>query len=250
MKVRVLILAGGKGTRMGASVPKALVPICGKPIIDYILDAVKTSGVDPLPALVVGHDLEGLRAHVGDRAEFVIQQEQKGTGHAVMVAQDQLKDADVVLVSYGDHPFYQAQTYQQILEKHLSTHATITMLTTVLPDFADWKSLFLQWGRIVRTNTGEIIDITEYALCSDEEKKITEVNNGMYCFNGEWLWNNIDQLRDDNAKKEFFLTDLIELALQQKRIVETVHCDPEQGIGVNTPAEVAIAECLVQDELL
>lgn len=242
MKTRVLVLAGGKGTRMGAPVPKALVEICGKPIVDYILDAVDESGVDAKPALVIGHDLEGLKEHVGERAEFVIQEKQLGTGHAVMVAEDQLKDVDAVLVSYGDHPLYESSTYKEIVEKHHVACATITMLTTQLPDYDGWRSLFTHWGRIVRDEAGAVQSITEYKLCTDEEKQITEVNNGMYCFDGPWLWENIKSLSDDNAKHEYLLTDLIAMALEQEKVIETISCDPEHGIGVNTPEEVAIAE--------
>ena len=245
MKTRVLVLAGGKGTRMGAPVPKALVEICGKPIVDHILDGVVESGVDTTPALVIGHDLDSLKAHVGDRAEFVIQHEQLGTGHAVMVAEDQLKDVDTVLVSYGDHPLYAPSTYKGIVEKHHASGATITMLTTQLPDYEGWRSLFTHWGRVVRGDDGAVQSITEYKLCTEEEQAITEVNNGMYCFDGAWLWENIKNLSDDNAKGEYLLTDLIAMALVQGKKIETISCDPEQGIGVNTPEEVAIAEKLV-----
>ena len=230
---------------MGATVPKSLVPICGKPIIDYILEAIAESGVDSKPALVVGHDLEDLMKHVGDRAEFVIQNEQLGTGHAVMVAEDQLFDAETVLVSYGDHALYKPITYKEIVEKHDASNATITMLTTKLQNYDGWRSLFLHWGRIVRDTQGFVASITEYKLCTEEEKTITEVNNGMYCFDGAWLWANIDALQNDNAKGEYLLTDLIARALQQDRRVETIHCDPEHGIGVNTLEEGAIAENLI-----
>lgn len=230
---------------MGAPVPKALVPICGKPIVDYILEAVAESGVDPKPALVIGHDLETLKEYVGDRAEFVIQHEQLGTGHAVMVAEEQLKDVDVVLVSYGDHPLYKAETYQDIVEKHIASGATITMLTTVLPDYDGWRELFYHWGRIVRDAAGAVRAIIEFKLCTEEEKEITEVNNGMYCFDGAWLWENIKQLSDQNAQGEYLLTDLPGLAIAQGKTVETTTCEPQHGIGVNRPEEVAIAEKLL-----
>ncbi len=240
--VRVLILAGGKGTRMGAAVPKALVPICGKPIIDYILDAVEKSGIDTHPAVVIGHDLETLRQHVGDRAELVIQYEQHGTGHAVMVAREALRDAKIVLVVYGDHALYTADTYRSVAHRHVESGATITMLTTMLPDYHDWRNVYAHFGRILRGNDGDVIAIKEEKLCTEEERAITEVNNGMYCFDGTWLWDNIDDLSNDNAKGEYLLTDLIATALHQGCRVETVACPPELGIGVNTPEEVAIAE--------
>ena len=242
MSVRALILAGGKGTRMGAPVPKALVEICGTPIIDHLLNAVEQSGIDAHPAVVIGHDLEKLRDHMGDRVETVIQNEQRGTGHAVMVARDQLKDVGTIVVMYGDHPLYRPDTFQQIVERHESSGAAVTLLTTILPDYDDWRGVFTHFGRIIRNENGGFRAITEYKLCSEEEKRIKEVNNGLYCFDGHWLWENIDQLSDDNAKEEFLLTDMLAIAVEQGKIIETVSCLPEEGIGTNTSEEVKIAE--------
>lgn len=227
---------------MGATVPKALVQICGKPIIDYMLEAVQASGIDACPAVVIGHDLETLRRHVGDRAELVVQSEQHGTGHAVMVAQEAMRDAKTVLVVYGDHALYTPDTYRAVVDQHRESGATITMLTTVLPDYDEWRSVYTHFGRVLHDATGAVKEIKEYKLCDEEEKDVREVNNGMYCFDGAWLWSNIDALGNDNAKKEYLLTDLIAIALHQGRAVETVACSPELGIGVNTPQEVAIAE--------
>lgn len=227
---------------MGAAVPKAMVPICGKPIVDHMLDVIAKSGVDAHPAIVIGHDLETLRQHVGDRAECVIQYEQHGTGHAVMVARDALMDVETILVVYGDHALYRPDTYAAVAEHHRTSGATITMLTTVLPDYDDWRSVYTHFGRILRDEKGTVREIKEEKLCNDHEKAVREVNNGMYCFSGAWLWENINALSNDNSKKEYLLTDLIALALHQGRAVETVPCDPETGIGVNTPQEVVIAE--------
>ena len=227
---------------MGAAVPKALVPICGKPIIDHILDAVVESKVDAHPALVIGHDLDTLRQHVGNRAEFVIQYEQHGTGHAVKVAHDALKDAKTILVVYGDHALYRPETYALVAEHHRASGATITMLTTMLPDYDDWRSVYTHFGRILRDESGVVKEIKEEKLCDDHEKAVREVNNGMYCFDGAWLWHNIHALSNDNAKEEYLLTDLIALALKQGQRVETVPCDPETGWASTPPEEVAIAE--------
>lgn len=242
MKTKVLILAGGKGSRMGADVPKALVPICGKPIIDYILDSIQESGVDSRPAVVVGHDLTRLIEHVDDRADIVYQDEQHGTGHAVMVAEEQIEAVDTLLVTYGDHALFEADTYKAIVEKHESGDAAITMLTTELPDYDDWREVYTHFGRILRGADGHVEAIKEYKLCSEEEKGVKEVNNGMYCFDAKWLWENVHLMSNDNPKGEYLLTDMIAVALEQGRGVETISCAPEHGIGVNTPQEVAIAE--------
>jgi len=238
--IRVLILAGGKGTRMGSVVPKPLVQICGRPMIDRILETVSLSGVDERPAVVVGYSPELVKEKLGERAEVVMQEEQRGTGHAVMVAEKFLKGADIVLVTYGDHALFSEDTFSNIVDVHKKSGAVITMLTTLLSDYDEWRSVYTHFGRIIRD--GGDVEIKEYKMCSDDEKGILEVNNGMYCFDGEWLWENISLLSDDNVKKEFLLTDLIKLARLQGENISTVHCSPEEGIGVNTPEEVAIAE--------
>lgn len=245
--VRVLILAGGKGTRMGADVPKALVQINGKPFIDYILERVTQSGVDPTPAVVVGHDLDQLKAHLGTRAELVVQEEQLGTGHAVLVAHEQLQEAADVLVTYGDHPLYAAETYRKMIDHHRTSGAVITMLTTEVEDFEGWRSLFLHWGRVLRNEDGEVTAVREFKVCSDQEKAVREVNNGMYCFDGEWLWKNVSQIDNNNPKGEYYLTSLFEMALAQGKKIETISCEAEEGIGINSPEELAIAEKIVQN---
>jgi len=227
---------------MDVEVPKPLVELCGKPILEYVLSAVEASGIDSKPAVVVGYQPDVMKSFVGDRAEIVMQDEQKGTGHAVMVAEDQLKDADVVLVSYGDHALYHPNVYKDIVEKHNVTGAKITMLTTELPDYDGWHAVYTHFGRILRDSDGRVNAIREYKMCSDEEKKILEVNNGMYCFDGRWLWENIKQLSDENKKKEYLLTDMIAIAMEQGHEIQTTTCPPEQGIGVNNLEEVALAE--------
>lgn len=227
---------------MGADVPKPLVELCGKPILEYVLNSVKESGVDSKPAVVVGYQPDVMKAFVKDRAEIVMQEEQRGTGHAVMVAESQLKDADVVLVSYGDHALYTPDIYSEIVSKHLDESAIITMLTTTLPNYDGWHSLYTHFGRILRHDNGSVEAIKEYKMCDDSEKNILEVNNGMYCFDASWLWNNISKLSDDNKKNEYLLTDMIAIAMDQGHGIQTITCKPEYGIGVNTKEEVALAE--------
>lgn len=249
MNSRILILAGGKGSRMGAPVPKAMVPVDGIPIIDRILSAVALSGVDKKPAVVIGHDLETLRRHIGDRAEFVIQHEQRGTGHAVIVANDALKAADNIVVFYGDHPLYAPQTIRDLISHHEQRRDVITMTTVTLPDFEDWRAVYTHYGRILRNANGTVCAIREYNLCTESERAVMEANNGLYCFDGSWLWQNIGKLSDENAKREFLLTDLIALAVEQGAGVSTSPCSVEEGIGVNTPEEVAIAERICREHL-
>ena len=227
---------------MGAEVPKTMVPIGGKPIIDHLLEAIEESGVDDVPGVVIGHDLDVLKEHLGDRVECVIQDEQLGTGHAVMVARDQMKGVGSLMVTYGDHPLFSADTFKNVASTHAEGDSVITMITVPLPDYEGWRSVYTHFGRILRDGNGGVAAIKEYKHCSESEREIVEVNCGLYCFDGSWLWDNIDKLEVRNDKGEYYLTDLIALALKQGRGVETVHCPPEEGIGVNTPQEVEIAE--------
>lgn len=242
MSTRVLVLAGGKGTRMGALVPKALVPVGGVPIIDRILATIAQSGVDPFPAIVIGHDLEILRTHMGSRVQCVIQQQQRGTGHAVLVARDTLRDAESVTVFYGDHPLYSAETIRALVDAHAVNDAVITMTTVTVDDYEEWRAVYTHYGRILRDERGAVQAICEYSMCNEAQRHVREVNNGLYCFTGAWLWSNIDKLTDQNSKGEFLLTDLIALAIEQKEIVATSGCPATEGIGVNTPDEVRMAE--------
>ncbi len=229
---------------MGAPVPKAMVTVDGIPIIDRIFSAVKLSGVDEKPAVVIGHDLHTLKQHIGDRAEFIIQHEQRGTGHAVMVAQEALALVKNVVVFYGDHPLYAPRTIRELVERHKQNEVAITMTTVVLPDYDDWRAVYTHYGRILRDANGAVFAIREHKLCTDDERLVREVNNGLYCFDGPWLWKNISQLSDENPKQEFLLTDLIALAVKHGAGVATSLCSAEEGVGVNTPEEVLIAERL------
>ena len=179
MTLRILILAGGKGSRMGASVPKAMVEIGGRPIIEHILSAISKSELDEKPTIVGGHGLEMLTAYVGDRAEFVLQHEQRGTGHAVMVVECALQGADTILVSYGDHALYTGETYRRIAEHHNRFKPAITMLTTVLPDFESWRKVYWNFGRVFRSVDYRVVKIKELKDCLPEETMCREVNNGM-----------------------------------------------------------------------
>lgn len=242
MQIRILILAGGKGSRMGASVPKAMVKIGGRPIIDHLLYTIDESGLDGKPTIIVGHGLEILTAYVGDRAKYILQHEQRGTGHAVMVAEGELQNTKTILVTYGDHALYTAETFCRVTEHHKRVQPAITILTTTLPDFEDWRKVYWNFGRVFRSTDSRISEIKELKNCSPEETMYREVNNGMYCFDSEWLWRRIHDLSDNNPKREFLLTDLIAFAVADGLAVEAVSCPPEEGIGVNTPEEVEIAE--------
>ncbi len=242
MHIKFVILAAGKGTRMQSDIPKALTRIGEKPILQYLFDSIQQSGVDGTPVVVVGHGRDKLCEFFGAVCDYAVQDEPLGTGHAVMCAREKAAGADAVAVLYGDHPFVSSQTLRNLAELHQTKGAVISMMTTTVPSFEGWHSVFLHWGRILRDGHGHMIGIREYKDAMESEQEIREVNPAMYCFDAAWLWDNISQLKNTNAKGEYYLTDLIELAVAQRREIASLSIAPEEAIGINTPEELRIAE--------
>lgn len=242
MLFRFVILAAGKGTRMQTDIPKPLVPVMGKPIIHRLLDAVEASQVNGTPVLVVGHGREQIEASVGTRSTYVVQEDQLGTAHAVGVAKDAVGAADAVIVLYGDHPFIRPETLRTLAETHASSEGVLTMMTVKVPSFEGDYRVFEHWGRVLRDYDAHVIGIREDKDAMDSEREILEVNPAMYCFNATWLWENIREVKNYNAKGEYYLTDLVELAVSQGKRIATVLVAPEEAVGVNTKDELAVAE--------
>jgi len=247
MNTKVIILAAGQGKRMGADIPKALVPIAGRPMIFYLLDAVSLSGISSRPVIVVGFEANQVLEILGeDVCEYAIQRRQLGTGHAVNCAKRELAGADNVIVLYGDHPFISAQVIRSLVKLHYKSDSVISMLTTTVPHYDDWYDTFRGWGRILRDNKGDIQGIREAKDATADELKICEVNPAMFCFSADWLWKNIDRLQNKNIQKEYYLTDLVELAVGQGKKITTANLPPEQSVGINTTEQLRFAEKLMK----
>lgn len=242
MKTKVIILAAGIGKRMGSDFPKVVLPVAGVPMITRLLRAVEKSGVMGKPIVVIGHGIEQVCEAVGDAATCVMQHEQLGTGHAVKVTMGVAVDADQVVVLYGDHPFISAKVIQDVVALREHTNATIAMMTTTVPHFDDWYRMFEHWGRIIRNKDQKIDGIHEYKDATKEERAIKELNPGFYCFESKWLWEHIDQLKNKNAQGEFYITDLVHIAVRDGQEIATLPIPPEEAIGVNSKDELAIAE--------
>lgn len=248
MKFRTVILAAGKGTRMGSDKPKVLLQIGGKPILQHLIESIKSSGIDGVPVVVVNPDSgTGVCEAFGEACNYAVQEEPLGTGHAVMSAKDAVGESDAVIVLYGDHPFVSQDALRRLVEIHSATSPAVTIMTTTVPSFDGWYSAFLHWGRILRDTDGHIFGIREYKDAMDSEREIREVNPAMFCFDAKWLWENIQQIKNLNAKGEYYLTDLIELAVTQGHDIMGSEILPEESIGVNTPEEFALAEKLYRD---
>ena len=246
-KVKILILAGGKGNRMQSELPKVLTKVRGESLIKHLLASVKTSGIDEKPVIVVGYGKETVMKELGGGYDYTIQIEQLGTGHAVMAAQKILENsADHIIVLYGDHPLVSPETIKKLMKKHLESEGKITMATFTVPDFESWRAVFYKnFSRIVRNENGEIERDVQYKDTNDEEKKVRELNPCYFCFEAKWLWSHLKILKTDNAQKEYYLTDLVKIAMQEKNKIESIEIDPKEALGVNSKEELEILEKLI-----
>ncbi len=239
MRVKVIILAAGQGKRFKSPLPKVLAQFRGRPMVSYVVSAVEKSGVTDRPVVVVGVGAEHVKQALGNRCDYVYQEKQLGTGHAVAQCQSLLEGkADAVLVLYGDHPLMVPQTIRTLVETHQQERPTLTMATVTVPDFNDWRQPFLNFGRVVRDTTGNLLRIVEAKDATPDETVIRELNPSYFCFDAAWLWEHLPKLSNRNAQGEYYLTDLLGLAIAEGRRVVTVPIPPREALGANSPEEL------------
>ncbi|MFR8414232.1 MAG: bifunctional UDP-N-acetylglucosamine diphosphorylase/glucosamine-1-phosphate N-acetyltransferase GlmU [Hominilimicola sp.] len=238
-----VILAAGMGTRMKSKMPKVLYKVCGKPLSKWVIDASKAAGADKVCA-VVGHKAETVKEVLGDVCEFALQAEQKGTGHAVMQAIDVIKNSkgEVVILN-GDTPLITAETINKAIEYHKNNGNQATVITAILDDATGY-------GRIVRDNDGSVLKIVEQKDASEEEKKINEVNSGMYVFDAQSLVYALDKITPNNAQGEYYLTDTLEILLSAgKKIGGYAISDNDEIRGINDRVQLNEAEKIMQKRI-
>lgn len=242
-KLKAVVLAAGKGTRLrteGCDLPKVMRQALGKPLLYYVLDAL--SFIEKEDAIiVVGYQKEKVMEYFGGY-EFAEQKEQLGTGHAVMSAEDALQGYDgAVLVCCGDMPIIKKETYMALAETHFSEGNDCTMLTGTSDEA-------LPYGRVVRDENGGFLKIIEEKDCTPEEKKIEELNSGVYIFNSKKLLPALSKLKNNNSQGEYYLTDVpYVLQAQGDRIGICKRNLGSEIIGVNTPEQLAQVEQLLKD---
>ena len=239
--LEVIILAAGLGTRMKSATIKILHRAAGRPIIDYVLDLACELCPNP-PVMVIGHQRDAVQGAVGDRARFAVQEEQLGTGHAVLQAASVLNDAagKRVLILSGDVPLTRPETLRRLLDEHERGGNALTLLTMKLANPA-------MYGRIVRDDSGGVARIVEFKDANDDEKRIDEVNAGIYVFDGEHLFDNLRNLGNQNAQGEYYLTDLLAVLRDRgHRVGAVVAEDPVEALGVNSRADLAQVENEIQ----
>lgn len=233
MKNKVVILAAGKGTRMGSDLPKVLVEINGLPMIEHLIISVLKSGLDERPIVVVSPSNHNIISKTLKKypLDFVIQEEQLGTGNAVAVTKNSIsEDVDNVFVFNGDHPFISSHSMLNLSNNHKNK---VSMMVVELENFSDWHDIFYNWGRIIK-NGDNIKEIIEFKDASDEVKKVLSVNPAIYCFDRKWLFDNIFTLKNNNNQKEYYLTDLIKMAFDQKSDINFCLINASEGLGINS----------------
>lgn len=247
MHTRVVILAAGKGKRMGIEIPKVLVLLRGEPVLFHLLRSVADAGIDARPIVVVGENrplIEAELARGGFAVEYVVQDGQLGTGHAVRAAEETAKGAGSVIVLYGDHPFVSSATIRDIASLHEEENATLTLATLVVPDFEGWRVSFADFGRIIRGADGRIERIVEKKDASEQELAVRELNPAYFCFDASWLWQSLWKLKNGNAQGEYYLTDLVKFAMTDGVKIASLRINPKEGAGINTQAHLAAAETI------
>lgn len=242
---QIIILAGGKGTRMESDDPKALALLKGEPFLVHVLSTIEKISVQNKPIVVVGYKADMVKEIIGERCTYVVQEKQLGTGHAVLSTKDVVpQEIKTIFISYTDHPLIQKETIQNIIQKRIDTNATLVMGTTVVEKNSPWKESFEKFGRIKRNPDGSLLGIVEYKDATEEEKNINEVNPAYFSFEASWMWEHLAMLDNNNTQAEYYLTDLVAMAFAEKKHIETVSVLEKEALGANSKKELELLESL------
>ena len=241
----VVILAAGKGTRMKSDLPKVLHPLLGKPMLSYILDTARSIGPQK-NLLVVGHQAKRLiEAFRGWPGVFVEQSPQLGTGHALQMAHKEMKAFQgTVLVLYGDVPLIEKETLTKLVQVHRRGKAALTLISTEPENPKGY-------GRIIRDPQGHLLKIVEEKDATAQERQIREINTGIYCFDSVFLFANLSKLTKKNSQKEYYLTDLVQMAREKKLPCSAFfHSRSEEVLGINDRFELARSSHVLRQKIL
>ncbi len=240
-KVAAVILAAGQGTRMKSDLAKVLHRVCGRPMIRYVVDSARAAGPGRI-ILVVGHQADAVIEEMkGENVEFAIQAERLGTGHAVMQTCPLLGDFEgTIMVLAGDTPLLRPSTLKELLERHLESGASATVLTTVLDDASGY-------GRIIKGADDNFLRIVEHRDATAAERSVREINSGIFCFKSADLFPALRKVGRKNSQGEYYLTDVMAILLAEGRKV-LVHRSDDAGelLGINDIAQLGEAERLLK----
>ena len=243
MQTAAIVLAAGAGTRMKSDKPKVAHEVLGKPLVNWVLDAAEEAGIERL-VTVVGHKREQVIPLVEDRAEIVVQEEQRGTAHAVLSCSDALADFEgSLLVLSGDCPLITSETMKALIDMRESNDAAVVVLTMEMADPTGY-------GRIIREADGSVARIVEQKDASPEEAAVGECNSGFYCFDSKALFEALNQVSSDNAQGEYYLTDVLEICRKAGRSVLALEAeDNSECLGINSRIQLAQATKIAQHRI-
>ncbi len=223
MKTYAVVLAAGKGTRMKSDLPKVVHEVLYKPMINHVVDVLKQLSVDEI-VVVVGHGADHVKALLDDDIKIVYQNEQLGTGHAVKCAKDVLGDKEGrTLVLCGDAPLVQKETLENLLKTHEETEAKATVMSAKC-------DTSVAYGRIIKEN-GQVKGIVEFKDLQDDQRDITEMNTGEYCFDNQALFASLDKVNNNNAQNEYYITDVIGILNDENQKIASYEIDDFDEVG-------------------
>lgn len=236
-----VILAAGQGTRMKSKLYKVLHPVCGKPMVQHVVDQVTKLRIQDL-VTVIGHGAEMVKAGLGDQSQYVLQEQQLGTAHAVMQANKILAGKEgVTIVVCGDTPLIRAETMESLFKHHEELKAKATILTAKIDDPTGY-------GRIIRNENGLVEKIVEHKDATDAEREINEINTGTYCFDNFALFEALKNVSNNNVQGEYYLPDVIEILKNQGEVVSAFQTEEfEETLGVNDRVALAEAERIMRE---
>ncbi|GEB34019.1 MULTISPECIES: bifunctional UDP-N-acetylglucosamine diphosphorylase/glucosamine-1-phosphate N-acetyltransferase GlmU [Brevibacillus] len=242
-KIHAVVLAAGQGTRMKSKLYKVLHPVCGKPMVQHVVDTMVSMQVEDI-VVVVGHGADVVRAKLGEGVTYALQEEQLGTAHAVSQAAPFLQDKEgTTFLLYGDVPLLSEQTLSALLTYHEEQQAAATVLTAVLPDPTGY-------GRIVRNEAGEVLRIVEHKDATEAERAVQEINTGIYCYDNRKLWKALAEVKNDNAQGEYYVTDVVGILREAgEKVVAYEAVDPEETMGVNDRVQLSEAEAYMRKRI-
>lgn len=238
-----IILAAGKGTRMKSKLYKVLHPVCGKPMVQHVVDQVSKLNINEI-VTIIGHGAEKVKEQLGNKSKYALQEEQLGTAHAVMQAKEILAGKEgVTIVVCGDTPLIKAETMEALFQHHEETNAKATILTAKAEDPTGY-------GRIIRNSEGFVEKIVEHKDATEEERTVKEINTGTYCFDNIALFEALQYVSNDNVQGEYYLPDVIEILKKQGKKVSAYQSEEfEETVGVNDRVALAEAERIMRKRI-
>ena len=242
MNFKAIILAAGKGTRMKSKYPKVIHKVCGKEMVNHVINVSQKSGVNDI-VVILGHESDVVKERLPRDSMIAMQTEQLGTGHAVKMAKEYINDEDTIVVLCGDTPLIKEDTLKRLFAYHLENEYHATVLTTKVDNPTGY-------GRIIRDNNEDLLKIVEQKDANEEEKAVKEINSGIYCFNGKSLRESLDLIDNNNAQGEYYLTDTIYIMRDRGQKVGAYNGSTiEELMGVNSRVELSKAEEIMRKRI-